>query len=136
MEKKELVLKKEVFNPSLLLNQISENWKSEAQKKGLNYHFEMDSEIATKVEGDADRLLQIVNNVLSNAIKFTDTGKVSLRLQVDVSSSCLLIDVEDTGKGMDSCTLGALFEKFYTYTEDIELQQQEHMYLVVMQQHQ
>ncbi len=115
MEKKELVLKKEVFNPSLLLNQISENWKSEAQKKGLNYHFEMDSEIATKVEGDADRLLQIVNNVLSNAIKFTNKGNVVFKLKC-VSQpnnfSNFIFQVSDTGVGMDKESMATVFDSF------------------------
>ena len=104
MEKKELVLKAEVFNPSLLLNQISENWKAEAQKKGLDYRFEMDSEIITKVEGDVDRLLQVINNVLSNAIKFTNSGEVIFKLKCVTQPnnfSNFIFQVSDTGVGMD-----------------------------------
>lgn len=115
MEKKELVLKAEVFNPSLLLNQISENWKAEAQKKGLNYRFEMDSEIITKVEGDADRLLQIINNVLSNAIKFTNSGNVVFMLKCVTQPnnfSKFIFQVSDTGVGMDKESLETVFDSF------------------------
>ena len=115
MEKKELVLKKEVFNPSLLLNQISENWKAEAQKKGLDYRFEMDSEIITKVEGDVDRLLQIINNVLSNAIKFTNSGEVIFKLKCVTQPnnfSKFIFQVSDTGVGMDKESLETVFDSF------------------------
>ncbi|MHA7844069.1 MAG: hybrid sensor histidine kinase/response regulator [Winogradskyella sp.] len=115
MEKKELVLKEEVFNPSLLLNQISENWKAEAMKKGLNYRFEMDSEIVTKVEGDADRLLQIINNVLSNAIKFTNSGTVVFKLRCITQPnnfSKFIFQISDTGVGMDKESMATVFDSF------------------------
>jgi signal transduction histidine kinase/CheY-like chemotaxis protein len=115
MEKKELVLKEEVFNPSLLLNQISENWKAEALKKGLSYRFEMDSEITTKVEGDADRLLQIINNVLSNAIKFTNSGTVVFKLKCVTQPnnfSKFIFQISDTGIGMDKESMVTVFDSF------------------------
>jgi CheY-like chemotaxis protein len=115
MEKKELVLKEEVFNPSLLLNQISENWKAEALKKGLSYRFEMDSEITTKVEGDADRLLQIINNVLSNAIKFTNSGTVVFKLKCVTQPnnfSKFIFQISDTGIGMDKESMATVFDSF------------------------
>ena len=60
------------------------SWKVEAQKKGLDYLFEMDSEIPTHVIGDSDRLIQIINNVLSNAVKFTTSGIIVLKLNYKV----------------------------------------------------
>lgn len=115
MEKKELILKEEVFNPSLLLNQISENWKLEAIKKGLNYRFEMDSEIVAKVEGDADRLLQIINNVLSNAIKFTNSGTVVFKLKCVTQPnnfSKFIFQISDTGVGMDKESMATVLDSF------------------------
>ena len=115
IEKNEIQLKSEVFNPSIVLNQISENWKVEAQKKGLDYLFEMDSEIPTHVIGDSDRLIQIINNVLSNAVKFTTSGIIVLKLKCVIQPNAICqfaFQVSDTGVGMNKDQIDHVFESF------------------------
>src|SRR5690606_36973403 len=80
IEKNELKLNLEAFNPSILLHQINENWSEEALRKGLEFKFEIDKDIPIKVQGDPERFIQIVNNVLANAIKFTKEGHISFKL--------------------------------------------------------
>ncbi|OYX23801.1 MAG: hypothetical protein B7Z06_09730, partial [Flavobacteriales bacterium 32-35-8] len=60
IEKNELKLNLEAFNPSILLHQINENWSEEAQRKGLEFKFEIDKDIPIKVQGDPERFIQIV----------------------------------------------------------------------------
>ncbi|MGJ8548343.1 7TM diverse intracellular signaling domain-containing protein [Winogradskyella wichelsiae] len=115
IEKKELKLREEEFNPSIVLNQISNNWKTEANKKGLKYAFEMDSEIPTKVIGDSDRFVQIINNVLANAVKFTKNGQIILKLKClpqpnDISSFCF--QISDSGVGMSKISKDNVFVSF------------------------
>ncbi|WP_179344534.1 hybrid sensor histidine kinase/response regulator [Winogradskyella ursingii] len=115
IEKNELKLHEETFNPSIALHQISDNWKSEANKKGLKYRFEMDSEIPTSLIGDADRFVQIINNVLANAVKFTNVGSVKLKLKCldqpnDVSR--FYLQISDTGVGMDDDNKLTVFDSF------------------------
>ncbi len=103
IEKNEIILKHEEFNPSIALHQISNNWKIEAENKGLQYNFEMDYEIPSSVVGDLDRFIQIINNVLSNAVKFTTEGIVTLKFKSTKKSNglhCFSITVSDTGVGM------------------------------------
>ncbi|WP_411766231.1 7TM diverse intracellular signaling domain-containing protein [Winogradskyella sp. A3E31] len=115
IEKDELKLRHERFNPSILLNQISNNWKSEAEKKGLKYVFEMDHEIPVEVEGDAARFIQIINNVLSNAIKYTNQGQIKFKLKclVKPNEVCKFsFQVSDTGVGMDENNKRQVFDSF------------------------
>ncbi len=115
IEKNQIKLKDETFNPSIVLNQISENWKREALKKGLNYRFDMDSEIPAHIKGDQDRLVQILNNVLSNAVKFTNSGAVVLKLKClsQPNNICLFsFQVSDTGVGMDEESKNTVFDSF------------------------
>lgn len=115
IEKNEIKLNVETFNPSIILNQISENWKSEALKKGLSYRFEMDSEIPVNIKGDPDRLLQILNNVLSNAVKFTTTGSIVFKLKciAQPNNICQFsFQVSDTGVGMNKENKKIVFDSF------------------------
>lgn len=115
MKKNALILKSEVFNPSIVINQISENWKSEAIKKGLKYRFEMDSEITRKSFGDADRLVQIINNVLSNAVKFTHKGSIIFKLKCVAQPdniSRFSFHISDTGIGMNEENKASVFDSF------------------------
>ncbi|WP_179009342.1 hybrid sensor histidine kinase/response regulator [Winogradskyella forsetii] len=115
IEKNELHLKEEEFNPVSILKDISNNWKFEAQKKELNYSFEMDSEIPLKVCGDADRFAQIINNVLANAVKFTNEGHIFLKLKCLTKPNSITrfyFQISDTGVGMDEESKNHIFDSF------------------------
>ncbi|XMO88174.1 7TM diverse intracellular signaling domain-containing protein [Algibacter sp. AS12] len=115
IENKALTLNFQTFNPSIKLNQISSNWKAEAFKKGLNYTFEMDSEIPANINADPDRFVQIINNVLSNAIKFTDKGDVFFKLKClkQPNDICRFsFQITDTGIGIDKTNKNEVFDSF------------------------
>lgn len=115
IEKNELQLKNEDFNPSIALHQISNNWKTEAENKGLRYDFEMDYEIPTIVNGDSERFLQIINNVLGNAVKFTVEGGVSFKLRCNSQPGDICrfsFQVIDTGIGMSKEAQKNVFDSF------------------------
>lgn len=115
IEKNELQLKNEDFNPSIALHQISNNWKIEAEKKGLYYEFEMDYEIPTLVHGDSERFVQIINNILGNAVKFTNEGGISLKLRCNQQPgdiSRFSFNVTDTGIGMSPEAKKNVFDSF------------------------
>ncbi len=115
VEKNRIQLKREKFNPSILLNQISNSWKIEAENKGLDFRFEMDYEIPVAVMGDADRFVQIINNVLGNAVKFTREGSVVLKVRCAKRANgkyCFAITISDTGIGMDAEFKKNIFDSF------------------------
>lgn len=115
IEKNELELKFEEFNPSIVIHQISNNWKIEAEKKGLVYTFDMDHEIPTTAIGDAERFMQIINNVLGNAVKFTEKGFVNFKLKClkqPNNISRFSLQISDSGVGIDDERRRSVFDSF------------------------
>lgn len=78
--------------------------------KGLTMRLEFGDDIPQSILSDEQRLRQIVNNLLNNAIKFTDMGEVSVHVRA--AGDRLLIDVRDSGCGIPAEHLESIFEKF------------------------
>lgn len=115
IEKNELQLEYSEFNPKLKIKQISNNWKAEALKKGLQYNLEMSSDIPSTAYSDEKRFIQIINNVLSNAIKFTKNGSINFKVKYTKQSNNqyrFYFQISDTGIGMSSATQKTIFDSF------------------------
>jgi signal transduction histidine kinase len=82
----------------------------QVQSKGLRYEA-CDPEPALRVRTDAEKLQQILLNLLSNSIKFTDSGG-SVTLGCDARDGHVLVHVRDTGRGIPADKLDAIFEPF------------------------
>lgn len=80
--------------------------------KGILLASEIDMTIDQELNGDRNRLGQVIQNLLSNAIKFTPAGMVKVRARLDAAQRMLVIDVSDTGIGMTKEQLGKIFEPF------------------------
>jgi len=103
------------FNLRDLLNQTVRLWRGPARAKGLRIRVEGAASIPQAVRGDPMRLRQVLNNLISNAMKFTDTGAITLRLKAwadEPGGHSVLIEVADTGPGMTADQLGRLFTPF------------------------
>jgi signal transduction histidine kinase/ActR/RegA family two-component response regulator len=103
------------FNLRSLLAQTMRLWIGPVRAKGLTLRIEGVRDIPPVVRGDAMRLRQILNNLLSNALKFTETGSVTLRLKSwreEPSGHSILIEVADTGPGLTTDQMGRLFGVF------------------------
>jgi len=83
-----------------------------AADKGINFRCEVAADVPAQITGDEHRLRQILINLLGNAVKFTDSGSVVLRVAPDAEGRFLDFAVEDTGIGISSETIGRLFEVF------------------------
>jgi signal transduction histidine kinase len=96
-----------------------------ATARGLTVDVRVDSALPACVRGDDRRLVQMVSNLLGNAVKFTERGGVTLRVRArraadgvaetrsaSASTSVLRIEVEDTGIGIEPERLARLFEPF------------------------
>ncbi len=84
--------------------------RSQAEEKHLLFHVDVADKLPPWVKGDALRLEQILVNMLSNAVKFTQQGEVSLHVTAQENS--LLFRVSDTGIGMSENQLAQLFKPF------------------------
>ncbi|MCS0615144.1 ATP-binding protein [Massilia kyonggiensis] len=88
-----------------------------AEEKGLGFSYELAPGLPAAVTIDETRLRQVLLNLLGNAVKFTDTGKVSLRVLPAASAGApdvarLRFEVADSGIGMDTQQLGRIFQPF------------------------
>ncbi len=103
------------FNLRELLNQSARLWRGPARAKGLKLRIEGAATVPAMVRGDPMRLRQVLNNLISNAMKFTHEGSITLRLNVwpeDSGAHAMLIEVADTGPGMTREQLARLFTPF------------------------
>jgi signal transduction histidine kinase len=81
-----------------------------AHKKGLSFALDIDPSARGNYRGDPARIRQLLYNLISNALKFTDTGEV--RVKVDWVDAVLRLNVSDTGIGMTPDQVSKLFQKF------------------------
>ena len=99
-----------------LLRQVKEVIGVSAGQKGLVYLYEADPDLPAWVRADARRLQQVLLNLLGNAVKFTEQGQVTLRVQrlanADEHHARLRFAVVDTGIGIASEQLPLLFQPF------------------------
>ncbi|MFH2137495.1 MAG: response regulator [Candidatus Omnitrophota bacterium] len=84
---------------------------SVAKKKGLYLDTKISSDIPL-IEFDRDRINQVLNNLVSNAIKFTETGGIVISCVNDPEQGVVRVSVEDTGTGISPEDIPKLFQKF------------------------
>lgn len=97
------------FHLEELLQRIVSLYSQETNKKGLLFRYSFDN-LPTAVLNDPDRIEQILDNLISNAIKFTPDGTVCL--QASYHHGILLLRVQDTGIGMNQLTIRRVFNPF------------------------
>jgi PAS domain S-box-containing protein len=85
---------------------------SAAREKGLEMEVSIDAEVPELVRGDRQRLRQVLVNLLGNAVKFTAQGRVSVAVARSRGAEHLLVEVSDTGIGIEPAQLARLFEAF------------------------
>lgn len=95
-----------------IAKQVYEQSKFEAQRKGLKYTLEAEANINDLVFVDPDRLYEVIDNLVSNAIKYTNSGSVRITI-TNPSSKYVRLEVVDTGPGISASEQKRLFRKFY-----------------------
>ena len=81
-----------------------------AQAKGLAFDLSVDEDMRGRYRGDAFRIRQVLTNLISNAVKFTQAGAV--RVSVTAGPKGLRLSISDTGMGIAADRIGSLFHKF------------------------
>ena len=115
MEAGKLSIQKIDFNVIELLEEITKVHLVRANNKGLELYYAFSSNISPYLVGDPDRLQQILNNLINNAIKFTDSGEVSIdvrKVKTSGNGMALQFSVRDTGIGISSDSMNLLFKSF------------------------
>lgn len=116
IESGRLIIRKEEFSFSNMLEQINTMVMSQCKEKGLSYECRVTGGISDYYIGDDMKLKQVIINILSNAIKFTEApGSIQFtveRTAVYEDHSTLKLTVKDTGIGMEKDFLPRIFDAF------------------------
>jgi len=94
-----------------IADDLSKAFEPVAHQKGLRFSAVVDSGTPEKIETDRQRLSQILKNLLSNALKFTEKGKVTLQIS-PANHKSVAFTVRDTGIGISAHQQGIIFEAF------------------------
>ena len=116
IEAGQLQLELNTFSPMELIEEVIQGYCAAAHAKGLQLFALIDASVPEWLLGDVTRIRQILNNLINNAVKFTDNGKIVLRLKMDSrDDECVMLhwQVSDTGKGIADEDQVHLFEPFY-----------------------
>lgn len=115
IESGKLKFEKIAFNPKDLLPSLINTFTYQAKEKKLNLDYSIDEKLNKILLGDPVRLNQILINLISNAVKFTHSGAISIKCSVEREQKGICwvrIDVTDTGVGIPEEKLNTIFESF------------------------
>lgn len=110
LEAGKLKLEAQPFDPESLFSSLQNFFELQAAEKKIEFDWSLDLPEGTWLIGDQLRLKQILNNLLSNAFKFTSEGSISV--QVEWGKNVLTVEIKDTGIGMSKEVLEKVFREF------------------------
>lgn len=118
LESGQLELENERFDPEALVREVYEQAVPHAQDKDLSLQLLFEEQLPSALHGDPRRLRQVLEHLVSNAVKFTQTGGVIVRigclssLNANSPACRMRVAVEDTGIGIDESMRSLVFESF------------------------
>ena len=119
IESQTLRLNKEEFNLNELISTVIQDCKSQIDSEKIKLVYEHRSVNNIIVNADKHRLNQVISNLISNSIKFTqgECGMISITTKKEQDNKAITIRVKDNGKGIDPEIIPRLFTKFATKSE-------------------
>jgi len=111
LEFEKVNLKIGAYQINKIIEEVILTQKPIAEKCGLYLKTELDNTFS-KVKFDSDRVIQVLNNLINNAIKFTPRGGVTVKSYFDGAGKNIIVSVIDTGTGIDKEDIPELFKKF------------------------
>ncbi len=100
------------FNIATEAEKVVDDKRQEAIRKGLLLTYHSQLERQGLVHADIGKTLEIVHNILNNALKYTPKGSIDVLIHDDVKAGKVYVDVTDSGIGMTTDDIGKLFGKF------------------------
>lgn len=107
------------FNPKRLIEETTHSFEMKAKEKGLNISYSFSGDANQWISGDSFRIKQVLNNLVSNAIKNTDKGNVTINGELSGKSDIanLSISVIDSGIGIPKSQLNDIFAEYSQVTQ-------------------
>jgi signal transduction histidine kinase len=106
----EYYIERKVFDLSTLTRRLFTLYEDQSQAKGLRLNVDQHEQL---VVADPDKMEQVLENLISNAIKYTSKGRIEVRYEYIPQDNEVEIEVEDTGVGIADTHLDRLFDRFY-----------------------
>jgi two-component system sensor histidine kinase RpfC len=106
-----------------LVHSVAGMFSMQAEEKGIRFTVDLDFSMSPFVRGDADRLRQVLVNLIGNAIKFTAEGEVRLRLRkicAEGKAAQVLFEVIDTGMGIPDEFQARIFDRFRQVDDSVQ----------------
>ena len=110
VEEGKLTVEEIPMNPSHIAKTVVGMLKVKAEEKGINVNTEISNEVPDQVQGDPTRLNQILINLVGNAIKFTDSGSVTVTIALNQER--VRYSIKDTGIGIPKNKIESVFASF------------------------
>ena len=117
LESGKVTITRQAVDLDLLLHELDSMMQSAASRKGLSLRVDHSHTRGIWVHTDGTRLLQILLNLVNNAVKFTESGSVTVRVQRETQAGTAaspnwVFSVQDTGLGIDAAETAKLFQRF------------------------
>lgn len=106
------LLKRTVFNLHKLCKLILKSFNQQAQSKSNELSIKIDKSTPVWVRGDVGKVTQVLNNLINNALKFTNNGRVILSLLAHDKLGKVKFEIQDTGRGISEENIEKIFEVF------------------------
>lgn len=112
VEAGQIELESAPFNIEQTIESAAKLLKIRAEEKGVSFDIDFDENLKSYYLGDSIRLRQIVSNLSSNAVKFTDSGSVKISIKPTETANGIIVKVSDTGIGMTPEACALIFNRF------------------------
>lgn len=117
-----MTFEKAPFSVQAVINTLTEIFSPGATKKGISFKAEINSNVPELLIGDSVRFAQVLNNLVGNAVKFTEKGQVSVEVSCADGNdkyTMLQVSISDTGIGIPSDKINKIFDSFTQAGDDI-----------------
>ena len=114
IESEKLDIVEKVYNPKEEIEKLTKATATRIGDKPIDFHLSIAPDIPYELIGDSGKVKQVINNLLTNSIKYTEQGEINLRIECinQDNISVLKITCQDTGRGIKKENIEKLFNKF------------------------
>ena len=120
IEAGKITIEKVPFYLPEVIEDVAKNIQTVYKQKSIDLIINIDEKLNTKVVGDPFRLKQILSNIIGNAYKFTEEGFIKISAFAAIDEPFFIINIEDTGIGIEKNNQKLVFEEFAQANEGIE----------------
>jgi hypothetical protein len=108
----------EIENLSVPLRAVFSQFVPEAEREGLKYDLKIPKKIKDRVYVDPDRIQEVIGNIISNAVKYTEKGFIEVNLS-QPNPKAVRVEVVDSGPGISQIEQARLFQKFHRVESNV-----------------